>query len=69
MITKLQFFKGKFITYSSINETSIVENVICYSVFGIWHDHKMQEGSARTETEARETCARFLVEYQQAQMT
>ena len=34
----------------------------------VWIDHKMQEGSARTGTEARETCERLLAEYQQAQM-
>jgi hypothetical protein len=34
----------------------------------VWIDHKMQEGSARTGTEARMTCERLLAEYQQAQM-
>jgi hypothetical protein len=36
-----------------------------------WHvclDHKMHEGSARSGTEARETCERLLTEYQQPQM-
>ena len=34
----------------------------------VWLDHKMHEGSARTGTEAQETCERLLVEFQQAQM-
>lgn len=34
----------------------------------VWLDHKMQEGSVRSGTEARETCERLLAEYQQAQM-
>jgi len=34
----------------------------------VWLDHKMQEGSARSGTEARENCERLLAEYQQAQM-
>jgi len=34
----------------------------------VWLDHKMQEGSAHTGTEARETCERLLAEFQQAQM-
>jgi hypothetical protein len=34
----------------------------------VWLDHKMQEGSARTGTEARKTCERLLAEYQQAQI-
>ena len=34
----------------------------------VWFDHKMYEGSARSDTEARETCERLLAEYQQAQM-
>lgn len=34
----------------------------------MWLDHKMQEGSARTGAEARETCERLLAEFQQAQM-
>jgi hypothetical protein len=29
----------------------------------VWLDHKMQEGSARTGTEARQTCERLLAEY------
>jgi hypothetical protein len=34
----------------------------------VWLDHKMQEGSARSGTEAPETYERLLAEYQQAQM-
>jgi len=34
----------------------------------MWLDHKMQEGSARSGTETRETYERLLAEYQQAQM-
>ena len=34
----------------------------------VWIEHKIQEGSARTGTEARMTCERLLAEYQQAQM-
>jgi hypothetical protein len=34
----------------------------------VWLDHKMHEGSARSGTEARETCERLLTEYQQPQM-
>jgi hypothetical protein len=34
----------------------------------MWLDHKMHEGSARSGTEARETCERLLTEYQQPQM-
>jgi hypothetical protein len=34
----------------------------------VWIEHKMQEGSARTGTEARQTCERLLTEYQQMQM-
>jgi len=34
----------------------------------VWLDHKMKEGSAHSGIEARETCERFLAEYQQAQM-
>ena len=34
----------------------------------VWLDHKMQEGSAISGTEAQETCERLLAEYQQAQM-
>jgi hypothetical protein len=34
----------------------------------VWLDHKMHEGSAHSGIEARETCERFLAEYQQAQM-
>jgi len=29
----------------------------------VWLDHKMQEGSAHSGTEARETCERLLAEY------
>ena len=34
----------------------------------VWIEHKMQEGSALTGTEARQTCERLLAEYQQMQM-
>ena len=34
----------------------------------IWIDHKMQEGSAHSGTEARESYEMLLAEYQQAQM-
>ena len=34
----------------------------------VWIEYKMQEGSARTGTEARKTCERLLAEYRQAQM-
>ena len=34
----------------------------------VWIEHKMQEGSALTGTEARQTCERLLTEYQQMQM-
>jgi hypothetical protein len=34
----------------------------------VFIDHKMQEGSARSGTEARETCERLLAEFLQAQM-
>jgi hypothetical protein len=35
----------------------------------VWLDHKMQEGSARSGTEARQTCERLLAECQQAQIS
>jgi hypothetical protein len=34
----------------------------------LWLDHKMQEGSARSGTEARETYERLLTEYEQPRM-
>jgi len=34
----------------------------------VWIEHKMQEGSARNGTEARQTCEGLLAEYQQMQM-
>lgn len=38
------------------------------SQWRVWLDHRIREGSARSGTEARQTCERLLAEYQQAQM-
>ena len=51
------------------NQKLLRKNASEYHLTGLWRwrvwlDHKIQEGSARTGAEARETCERLLVEYQ-----
>jgi hypothetical protein len=44
------------------------DNLIDSWRWRVWIEHKMQEGSAHTGKEARETCERLLAEYQQEQL-